>query len=217
MCLQAAQQRQKRYADEHRIEVQYEIGQLVWLNSQHVTTKAVGSCKMLPRWLGPFKILAKPSPINTTLDIPPHCRIHTTFHVSMLRRAYNNGAGAQRPPNIMIEGQEEFDVQEVLNHSPAQRTGVTPTLASLCSGKALVMFTIVGNLVVLSRRMHLKCCLTTGMKLKLCKCKQLSLELTLTLGWPLVIKSILPLRAEVLAEAVVETVVVLQVGVVVEV
>ena len=81
----------------------------------------------------------------------------------------------------------------------------------------MVLLTIAGNLVALSGRMHLKCCLTTGMKLKLCKCKQLSLELTLTLGLPLVIKPILPLQAEVVAEAVVEAVVVLQVGVVVEV
>ena len=71
--LQAAQQRQKRYADvhEHRIEVQYEVGQLVWLDSKHVTIKAVGSRKMLPRWLRPFKILVKTiaSPVNYTLDI----------------------------------------------------------------------------------------------------------------------------------------------------
>ena len=91
---------------------------------------------MLPRWLGPFKILAKTSAVNYTLDIPPHYRIHTTFHVSMLRRAYNNGAGVQRPPVIMIEGQEEFEVQEILNHSPAHKKGVTPTLAALCSEKA---------------------------------------------------------------------------------
>ena len=32
-CLRAAQQRQKRYADEHRMEVQHEVGQLVWLQS----------------------------------------------------------------------------------------------------------------------------------------------------------------------------------------
>ena len=79
---------------------------------------------MLPRWLGPFKILAQTSPVNYTLDIPAHYRIHTNFHVSMLRRAYDNSAGVQRPPIIMIEGQEEFEVQEILNgyHSPAHKT-----------------------------------------------------------------------------------------------
>ena len=32
----------------------------------------------------------------------------------MLRRAYDNGAGVQRPP-IMIEGEKEFEVQSNLD------------------------------------------------------------------------------------------------------
>ena len=95
---------------------------MAWLNSQHVTLKAVGTRKLLPKWLGPFKILAKPSPVNYVLDTPAHYRIHTTFHVSMLRRACDNGAGVQRPPIIMIEGGEEFEIQEILNHTPARKT-----------------------------------------------------------------------------------------------
>ena len=67
----------------------------------------------------------------------------------------------------------------------------------------MVMLTIAGNQVILSRKMHLKRCLTTGTKLKLYKCKQLSLELTLTLGWLLVIEPVLPLQAEAEVEAVV--------------
>ena len=48
-------------------------------------------------------------------------------------------------------------------------------------------------------------CQTTGMNLEL-QCKQLSLEMALTLGWPLVIKTTLLPQAEVLvvAEAAVE-------------
>ena len=41
---------------------------MAWLNSQHVTLKAVGTPKRLPKWLGPFKILAKPSRVNYVLD-----------------------------------------------------------------------------------------------------------------------------------------------------
>ena len=51
------------------------------------------------------------------------------------------------------------------------------------------------------------------MNLKL-QCKQLSLKMVLTLGWPLVIKFALPPEAEVVAEAVAEVV---QAEVVVEV
>ncbi|KAA6426858.1 MAG: hypothetical protein FRX49_03183 [Trebouxia sp. A1-2] len=39
----------------------------------------------------------------------------------MLRRAYDNGAGVVRPPILMIEGEEEFEVQEILAHKPAYK------------------------------------------------------------------------------------------------
>ena len=213
VCLQAAQQRQKKYADEKRIDVQYEVGEMAWLNSQHVTLKAVGTRKLLPKWLGPFKILAKPSPVNYVLDTPAHYRIHTTFHVSMLRRAYDNGAGVQRPPIIMIEGEEEFEIQEILNHTPARKTrtetGTRYSVQWKGYGPAYNSWEPERTL----KRMLLKRCLTTGMNLKL-QCKQLSLKMVLTLGWPLVIKFALPPEAEVVAEAVAEVV---QAEVVVEV
>ena len=135
VCLQAAQQRQKKYADEKRSDVHYAVGDMVWLNSQHVSIKAVGTRKMLPHWLGPFKVLEKPSPVNYTLDIPTHYRIHRTFHVSMLRRAYDNGAGVQRPPIIMIEGQEEFELEEILQHSPAHKVRTDSSIRYLVKWK----------------------------------------------------------------------------------
>ena len=43
------------------------------------------------------------------------CQVHTTFHVSMLRRAYNNGAGVRRPPitwpSVMYLTCEDVDSQ----------------------------------------------------------------------------------------------------------
>ena len=117
--MQAAQARQKKYADKKRINLHFDIGELVWLSNKHVTLRALGSRKLLPQWLGPFKILDKPSKVNYTLDLPPHYRIHDTFHVSMLRHCYDNGAGVQRPPTVMIEGQEEFELQQILAHKPA--------------------------------------------------------------------------------------------------
>ena len=47
--------------------------------------------------------------------------------------------------------------------------------------------------------MLLKRCLTTGMNLKL-QCKQLSLKMALTLGWPLVTKFAQPPPAEAVVE-----------------
>ena len=121
VCLQAAQQRQKKYADQKRVDLFFNVGEYVWLNSEHIVIKAVGSRKLLAQWLGPFEVTAVVNPVNYKLKVSAHYRIHDVFHVSMLRLAHDNGAGKRRPPTTMIEGQEEFDLEELLAHRPAHK------------------------------------------------------------------------------------------------
>ena len=122
LCMQQAQERQKRYADMDRAGVpDYQVGQLAWLSSRHIALNAVGTRKLLPRWLGPFTITARNSPVNFSLDIPAHYNIHDNFRVSMLRRAYNNGSGTWRPAPSVIAGQEEWVVETLLAHKPPSK------------------------------------------------------------------------------------------------
>ena len=121
-CLQAAQQRQKQYADDKQGDLHVKVGDSVYLSSEHIILKAVGARKLLLRWLRPFNVLEKVTTVNYTLDIAAHYRIHPTFHVSMLRPAYDNGSGEGRPPLIMIDGEEEFELQTILQHRPLNKT-----------------------------------------------------------------------------------------------
>ena len=98
VCMKAAQQRQRKYADQKRSDLYFTIGDMAWLSSEHIAIKSIGSRKMLDLWPGPFKVTAKVGPVNFTLDIPEHYRIHRTFHVSMLRLAHDNGSGNRTPP-----------------------------------------------------------------------------------------------------------------------
>ncbi len=118
VCLQAAQQRQKKYADAHRVDLQFNVGDKVFLSSRHIALKAVGARKMLALWLGPFEILARPSNVNYELKIPEHYQFHPVFHVSMLRPCYDNGYNEEQPPMIMIDGEEEFELSQILQHRP---------------------------------------------------------------------------------------------------
>ncbi len=118
VCLQAAQQRQKKYADAHRVDLQFNVGDKVFLSSRHIALKAVGARKMLALWLGPFEILARPSNVKYELTIPEHYQFHPVFHVSMLRPCYDNGYNEEQPPMIMIDGKEEFDLSQILQHRP---------------------------------------------------------------------------------------------------
>ena len=122
VCLQAAQQRQKRYADDKRVDRELQVGDSVYLSSEHIILEAIGARKLLPGWLGPFNILSKVNTVNYTLDIPAHYKVHHTFHVSMLRPAFDNECGESRPPLIMIDGEEEFELQHILQHRPPHKT-----------------------------------------------------------------------------------------------
>lgn len=113
VCLQAAQQCQKKYADQKRVDLFFNVGEYVWLNNEHIVIKAVGSRKLRAQWLGPFEVTAVVSPVNYKLKVSAHYRIH--------RLAHDNGAGKRRPPTTMIEGQEEFELEEILAHRPAHK------------------------------------------------------------------------------------------------
>ncbi len=78
VCLQAAQQRQKKYADQNRVDLFFNVGESVWLNSAHIAIKAVGSRKLLAQWLGPFKVTVVISPVNYKLKVPAHYMMYFT-------------------------------------------------------------------------------------------------------------------------------------------
>ena len=52
------------------------------------------------------------------LELPPQMRIHPVFHVSLLHPYCANtipGRTQPPPPPIVIEGQEEYEVEEILD------------------------------------------------------------------------------------------------------
>ena len=87
--LQTAQSRQKSYADNRRRNLEFSIGDHVflkvspWKGIMRFRRKG----KLSPRYIGPFEILEKIGALAYKLALPPELsRIHNVFHVSMLRK-----------------------------------------------------------------------------------------------------------------------------------
>jgi len=61
--MQAAQQRQKHYADTRLRAVELAVGDEVFLSTTNINLKFKGSMKLLPKWLGPFKVTQVINPV----------------------------------------------------------------------------------------------------------------------------------------------------------
>jgi hypothetical protein len=117
-CLQGAQDRMKSVADKRRADHTVAVGDLVWLDSRNIAVKHTGSRKLLPRRLGPFKVVKQINPVAFRLELPATMeKVHPVFHVSLLM-PYKDGGRAQPPPPpvVMEDGVEEFEVEAVLGH-----------------------------------------------------------------------------------------------------
>ncbi|GKC08839.1 putative reverse transcriptase domain-containing protein [Tanacetum coccineum] len=86
--------RQKSYADRRTKPLEFEVGDMVLLKvSPWKSVVCFGKRKKLsPRYIGPFKILARVGPVAYTLELPEELKgIHSTFHVSNLKKCLAEG------------------------------------------------------------------------------------------------------------------------------
>jgi hypothetical protein len=90
--LVAAQHRQKLHADGRRSEILVGVGDKVMLSTKNINIKA-GTKKLLPRWIGPFKVIDRISGSNSfRLELPANMsRVHPVFHASLLKPFIDGG------------------------------------------------------------------------------------------------------------------------------
>ena len=87
--LKVANDRQKSYADMKRKDIRYEIREKVFLKVSHwkKVMRFGKKGKLSPRFIGPYEVIEKVGPVAYRLALPPELeKIHSVFHVSMLRR-----------------------------------------------------------------------------------------------------------------------------------
>ena len=84
-----AQSRQKSYVDVRRKDLEFEVGDHVFLKVALVrgVFQFGKRGKLSPHFIGPFEILERIGPVAYRLALPPALGVvHNVFHVSMLRK-----------------------------------------------------------------------------------------------------------------------------------
>ncbi|GJX90731.1 putative reverse transcriptase domain-containing protein [Tanacetum coccineum] len=94
--------RQKSYADLKRKPMEFKVGDMVMLKVSpwKGVVQFIKRGKLNPRYVGPFKVLAKVGDVAYRLELPQELsRVHHTFHVSNLKKCY-----ADEPVAMPLEG-----------------------------------------------------------------------------------------------------------------
>ncbi|KAK5773358.1 hypothetical protein PVK06_049664 [Gossypium arboreum] len=110
--LKTASDCQKSYADLKRKDIEYQVGDKVFLKvSPWKKVLRFGrKGKLSPRFIGPYEISERIGPIAYRLILPPELeKIHNVFHVSMLRRYRSNPSHIINPSEIEIQSDLSYE------------------------------------------------------------------------------------------------------------
>nr|GEU95973.1 hypothetical protein [Tanacetum cinerariifolium] len=118
---QAARDRQKSYADVRRKPLEFQVGNRVMLKvSSWKGVMCFGKRgKLNPRYIGPFKVLAKVGTFAYRLKLPQQLsRVHSTFHVSNLKKCLSNEPLAISLDEVHIDDKLCFveEPVEIMDH-----------------------------------------------------------------------------------------------------
>ncbi|KAL8451264.1 hypothetical protein Emag_002821 [Eimeria magna] len=79
-----ARAQQKLYADTHRKDVEFQVGDKAWVSTRYRQSR--GAAKFQPPFIGPLSILSPVDKAAYKLDLRPSMQVHPVFPVSLLQR-----------------------------------------------------------------------------------------------------------------------------------
>jgi hypothetical protein len=101
----------------HRDTPKYKEGDLVWLEGKNLRLNQP-TAKLVPRRHGPFKVIQVMSAVNYRLELPMQWSIHPVFHTDLLtpyKETIMHGPNFTRPTPELIDGEEEYTVEKILD------------------------------------------------------------------------------------------------------
>jgi len=119
-ALKKVQKDMRKYANRKRSDIdKYKVGDLVMLSTKDLKYQMVRRRieKLTERFVGPYKIKEIISSNAVKLELPSTVRIYPVVNVSRIRRYIRQVEGQKKkqPALVIIEGEEEWEVERILN------------------------------------------------------------------------------------------------------
>ena len=95
----------------------YQENDQVWIEGTNLQT-LYPSKKLGPKRYGPFKILKRLLDAVYRVEIPKHWKIHNVFHANLItpyKETELHGPNFTRPPPDLVDGEEEFEVEKIID------------------------------------------------------------------------------------------------------
>jgi len=104
-------------ANRYRKDVEYKIGDQVWLSTKNIQTERQ-SKKLDHKTIGPYPVVERFGS-SYRLQLPASMKIHPVFHSWLLRKDPNDPLPGQinepPPPVVVHPGEEEWEVEQILD------------------------------------------------------------------------------------------------------
>ena len=114
--MRAAQSRQKSYHDKRRKDIEFAVGDHVFLRvtPQIGVGRALKSRKLTPRFIGPFEILKRVGPVAYQVALPPSLsNLHSVFHVSQLRKYVYDASHVSALDDVQVRKNLTYETMPV--------------------------------------------------------------------------------------------------------
>ena len=123
-CLELSKQHmQQRHGKGKETHMEYKIGDLVWFSVSNLELKhPARRHKLLPKYIGPLKVIDIAGYNAVKLDMPKYLAIHPIVSTTQVKM-YHSRDGIVPP--VVINDSEEWEVDNIVNHNIFGKKGKT--------------------------------------------------------------------------------------------
>ena len=92
------------------------VGDKVWLEGKNLSV--TGLRKLLPQQYRPFTIKQRIGQVAYKLELPSCMKIHDVFHADLLmpyKKMEAYGTPYTQPPPVIEEGEEEYEIELIID------------------------------------------------------------------------------------------------------